>query len=82
MYSNTHVFGVLYTAEVYSKLKCSTTFIATPAPYLVATLSFGVTEKNGACQVLGRADYASCSTLPIPTIPTYIFGDTLGHTRG
>jgi len=26
-----HVFGIFYTAEVYGKLKCSTTFNATPS---------------------------------------------------
>jgi len=31
-----HVFGVLYTAEVYSKLKCSTTFNATRVLYSVS----------------------------------------------
>jgi hypothetical protein len=38
----------------------------------------GVTEKYGARQVLGRADYASWSTLPI-NHPNVNFR---GHTRG
>ena len=65
--------------ELREKLKrllaCATVLL----PYLVgvATLSIGVTEKNGAGQVFRRADYVSWSTL-LSTIPTYIFGDTHG----